>query len=679
MHKPVVLLLLLQCSFVLCAQDSTRILQEIQVQAYRYNRSIADAPVSVAVLGQVDFSRFDNSSLLQASNVVPGVRMEERSPGSYRFSIRGSLIRSPFGVRNVKVYWNGLPLTDGGGNTYINLLDPASIGTFEIIKGPGGSLYGANTGGVILMKSRIPRNKTFEAGVMTGSYGMNRANFRGELLGSKSNGSVGFAHQNSDGYRDHTRFRRDVANTDWSFAINKATVVSTTIFATDVYYETPGGLTKSEYEATPRDARPAAGPSKSAEEQKASVRNKGLFGGVNVSHDWSDSWSSQLGLFGAYNDFENFAIRNYERRYETNLGARLENYYRFGDDTRGGKVTFGAEAIYFISPISVYQNLSGTVGSRQIDDDLTSEQYVVFLQTEFFLTHGFSLTAGASSNFLNYSFERTFPDIDKREKSFSAVITPRVALMKKVGQHMAVFASASKGFSPPTLAEVRPSTNTFNDELKPESGVSYEVGLKGGDQRFAFEVSAYRFNLKETIVLQRLVDGAEYFTNAGETMQRGIEISGSWKPGKSVKLWSSYSYNHYRFEDYVKFDQPSGMDQDYSGNMMTGVPPTTFSAGADVSLKRIYLNATAAYTDHIPLNDANAEYASQYFLLGLRVGYRKNWANGMGADFFGGVNNLLDEKYSLGNDLNAVNGRYYNVAPDRNLYVGVSFTFSGKE
>jgi iron complex outermembrane recepter protein len=679
MYRPVALLLLLQFSFVVYAQDSTTVLREIQVQAYRYNRSIADVPVSVAVLGQSDFSKFDNSSLLQASNIVPGVRMEERSPGSYRFSIRGSLIRSPFGVRNVKVYWDGLPLTDGGGNTYLNVLDPTSIGSLEIIKGPGGSLYGANTGGVILMKSRTPRKRTVEAAAMTGSYGLNRANFRGEILGNKSNGSVGFAHQNSDGYRDHTRFRRDVANTDWSFAVGKATVVSSTIFATDVYYQTPGGLTKAEYEASPRDARPAAGPLKSAEEQKASVRNKGVFGGVNASHDWNDSWSSQLGVFGSYNDFENFAIRNYERRYETNLGARLENYYAFGDDTKGGKVTFGAEAIYFMSPINVYGNLSGTIGDQQIDDDVTSEQYLVFLQTEFFLPHGFSLTAAASSNFLNYSFDRTFPVVDDREKSFSAVITPRVAVMKKIGEHVAVFASASKGFSPPTLAEVRPSTNTFNDELKPESGVSYEVGIKGGDERFGYELSAYRFNLKETIVLQRLVDGAEYFTNAGETMQRGIEISGSWKPGKTVKLWSSYSYNHYRFVDYVKYDQPTGMDQDYSGNKMTGVPPTTFSIGADVNIKRIYFNATTAYTDHIPLNDANAEYASEYFLLGLRVGYRKNWTNGMGADFFCGGNNLLDEKYSLGNDLNAVNGRYYNVAPDRNFYVGASFTFSGKQ
>ena len=79
--------------------------------------------------------------------------MEERSPGSFRLAIRGSSLRSPFGVRNVKVYWNGIPFTDAGGNTYLNLFDFNSIANIEVIKGPGGSMYGAGTGGVVLLES----------------------------------------------------------------------------------------------------------------------------------------------------------------------------------------------------------------------------------------------------------------------------------------------------------------------------------------------------------------------------------------------------------------------------------------------------------------------------------------------------------------------------------------------
>ena len=97
--------------------------------------------------------------MLPAVNLVPGVRMEERSPGSFRLSVRGSLLRSPFGVRNIKVYWNDIPFTDAGGNTYFNLVDPNSIRQIEILKGPGSS-WGKYRGCGNLTKLLVTRNPT---------------------------------------------------------------------------------------------------------------------------------------------------------------------------------------------------------------------------------------------------------------------------------------------------------------------------------------------------------------------------------------------------------------------------------------------------------------------------------------------------------------------------------------
>jgi iron complex outermembrane receptor protein len=45
------------------------------------------------------------------------------------------------------------------------------------------------------------------------------------------------------------------------------------------------------------------------------------------------------------------------------------------------------------------------------------------------------------------------------------------------------------------------------------------------------------------------------------------------------------------------------------------------------------------------------------------------------AELFIGADNLLDEKYSLGNDLNAFGGRYYNASPPRNYYIGLKASF----
>src|SRR5687768_14291731 len=166
--------------------DSIQQLQPVTIQAYAADRTPEEVAASVGYVDAQSLQRFSNTSILPAVNIVPGVRMEERSPGSYRFSIRGSLLRSPFGVRNVKVYWNNLPFTDGGGNTYLNLIDFNAVGSMEVIKGPGGSLYGAGTGGVLLLKSPSPLENRVELSAIVGSYGLQRYSLTGETHSSKT-------------------------------------------------------------------------------------------------------------------------------------------------------------------------------------------------------------------------------------------------------------------------------------------------------------------------------------------------------------------------------------------------------------------------------------------------------------------------------------------------------------
>ena len=101
----------------------TRDLQEITVHAFESEKDPLTTTATVGMLSPRSLGRFSNYTWANAVNTIPGVRMEERSPGSYRFSVRGSLIRSPFGVRNVKFYWNGIPFTDASGNTPLNSVD----------------------------------------------------------------------------------------------------------------------------------------------------------------------------------------------------------------------------------------------------------------------------------------------------------------------------------------------------------------------------------------------------------------------------------------------------------------------------------------------------------------------------------------------------------------------------
>ena len=657
--------------------DSSQLLHEVVVHGYLYDRPLNEVPAAIAVVGRNDFERFSNTSLVPVMNTVPGVRMEERSPGSYRFSVRGSLLRSPFGVRNVKVYWNGLPLTDGGGNTYLNVFDYDAISSAEVIKGPGGSLYGAGTGGVLLLNKNISSRPSLAVSTVVGSYGLQRYRLQGEGGNEKVKASVQYVHHESDGYREQTQMRRDAVNADVIGVLNEQNTISASVFYTDLSYGTPGGLTKAQFDENPRQARPPkiTPPSQpGAVEAHAAVRNKTGYVGLQHTIDWSPQWISKTGVYGSLTDFKNPTIRNYEFRDERNAGLRHETQYVFEGNV-GGKVTFGGEYQYFFSPIRVSDNLDGGPGAIQLDDDLRSRQLLLFAQTELELPESFFVTFGLSYNKLSYDFlARTSQPPVSQKRRFAAEFSPRLAVLKKFGNALSVYGSVSRGFSPPSLAEVRPSTNAYNNSLNPETGVNIEGGLRGaivGD-RLMFDAAVFDFRLDETIVIQRADDGADYFVNAGKTSQRGIEARLNWSermPEKRLSaynVWISYAYSHFRFADYVQ----DGVN--YSGNRLTGIAPTVATFGADATLWKFYANATVGYVDAIPLNDANADYADEYVLVGGRVGFKTTIGALLPLELFFGIDNAFDATYSLGNDLNAIGGRYYNAAPGRNYYAGLT-------
>lgn len=672
------LALFLLLSSYICANaqtDTTKVLNEVIVTAYRSNRTLQLVPAAIGIVETKDLTRFSNTSFLPAMNTIPGVRMEERSPGSYRLSIRGSLLRSPFGIRNVKFYWNGLPMTDGGGNTYFNLLDVQSISRMEIIKGPGTSLYGAGTGGVVLLKSGQPSGLPyFNYSAVGGSFGLFKVQANGTILSNeKSTLMMGSSFQRSDGYRDHTEMKRFSTHLDWNYQINQSNSLFATLFTTHLFYETPGGLTKSQFEDDPTQARPATLTLPSAVQQKASVKNNTTYGGVKYEHEWSNHWSTNFGVFTSVTGFENPTIRNYEKRNEVNVGGRTETQGNLQVDEVKCRITAGGEFQYFVSPIDVFENNRGKAGNLQVSDKVWSQGGLVFAQADVELPNQIVATLGVSANFLRYKIMRTSVNPQVTQvRTFDTEFFPRLALLKKLGNSFSLFGSVSSGFSPPSIAEVRPSTNTFNKNINPESGINLEAGTRGQiGKQFNFDVVVFNFNLNNAIVIQRTSDGAEYFINSGDTKQFGVESAVSWNTSSinqnyHYKIWASYTLNRFYFNHYIQDGN------NYSNNFLTGVSPNVVIIGSDLTLKKgFYCNATFTYTDRIALNDANSEFANEYFLLDTRLGVKKS-VKKLEYDFFLGINNALNQQYSLGNDLNAAGGRYYNAAPVRNYFFGIT-------
>jgi iron complex outermembrane recepter protein len=639
--------------------DTVRVLDDVEIKAFSHDRPLKEIPAVIAKISAGDLQRFSNTNLLPALNTQPGVRMEERSPGSYRLSIRGSTLRSPFGVRNVKVYYNGMPLTDYGGNTYLNLLDFGSVDDLEVIKGPSSSLYGAGTGGVLLVQKKAPSQNRVTAEVLGGSFGLWRYRVGTDFKLNKGYVSANFAQMESDGYRKQSAMSRKILGLQSGYELGSKTSITLNFFHSDLSYQTPGGLTKIQFDADPTQARPAGGPNPGAVEQHAAIYNTTSFGGITLGQDWSKTISSTFNVFGNITDFENPAILNYEKRDERGWGFRNENAWKHTN----GKLMVGVEFQKGQSLIDVGGNAQGSYVDLGNSVKLPASILVMFAQYDRQLARSFFLTIGASLNKLQMDYSN---GTDELNRDLGSIFSPRVALLKKLNEKFSAYASFSRGYSPPTIAEVFPSTAVYDPDLKPEYGNNFEIGLKMSAKWFEGSLALYSFQLDQTII--RLDSaGQDYFTNSGRTSQNGIELNARVRPENSlISGWISYSYNHYRFKNSVR----DGVD--YSGKELTGVAPHVATAGIDFKLKAFSANLTMSYMHRLPLNDANTDYAAEYFIAGLRCSYQLNKR----LDFFAGADNLLDQQYSLGHDINARAGRYYNAASGRNFYGGIRLNLS---
>ena len=664
------------------AADSSIVLKNVIVSAYENNARLIDVPAAVSLVTKSELNRFNNTSVLSALNNNPGVRMEERSPGSYRLAIRGSSLRSPFGVRDVKVYYDGIPYTDPGGNTYLNQLGYYNFQSVEIIKGPGSSLYGAGIGGVLLIRNDAgPFHPGGTVGYEAGSYGLQNINANVRLGNDSFHHIINYHHQSSDGYRDHTAMRRDVLTWDVVSRVNSKSELQAHFLYADLYYQTPGGLTLKEYDSIPRSARPKAGAFPGSDQAKAAIYQKTFLAGFSYVHQYNDSWSNTTNVYAAYTDIRNPTIRNYELRSEPHFGGRTIFQYRRSYVASTFTFHAGAEFQQSFNAQRDYGNRNGVSDTLQTDDQVLNNQGFLFAEANLQWQKGWTLTGGVSINRFGLNFtQRSDVPPTHENRSFNNQLTPRLALLREVRRNISVYGSIARGYSSPTLAELLPSTNVFNTTLQAESDWDYELGVRGSflRDRLYVDVNAFYYSLKNAIVQLQNAGGADYFDNAGSTRQKGLESFISWDAVRNgtgfldrVSLHASDTWYGFHYDVYKE------LGVDYAGHQIPGVANQTFAAGADLhSASGFYLDLNYFYSSRIALNDANSAYAPGYGLLGGRLGYRGGTNRKLQWELYTAADNLLNVKYSLGDDINAAGGRYYNLAPGSNFAAGVMLQFN---
>lgn len=643
------------------------VLPEVTIAAYEQGKPQWNTALPVAVVDNMLLNNNLPQSALQAINAIPGVRMEERSPGSYRLNIRGSAMRSPFGVRNIKVYLNNIPYTEPGGTSYINQLGLLNFRNAEIVKGPGSSMYGAGTGGVVLLQDiPEPENKV-TAGYAFGSYGLHSF-FAGISLVS-ANSTQHFSYQQtvSKGYRGQSRLNRATFNWNATYRLNDNQDLQTTVLYGDLTYQTPGALTFAEYETDPAAARPAAGSFPSAITAKAAIYQETVLAGATLTSK-KNGFGNKTTIYTAFTALENAAIRNYSYSQQPHGGIRTVFTAAFDQRPLTLRMNLGGELQTGSTQLDVYDNQAGRPAAKQKLESIRSTQWFSFVQAAL-QYRGWELLAGGSFNYLYLDYNQSYPlQVYNQSLSYTNRFTPRLSLSKEINTGIFAYGNISKGFSPPATDELLPSGSAFNAFLQPEEGINYELGFRyNRNKQWLLSLNAYYFTLNHTIVQRRDAGGGDYYLNAGHTSQPGAEVSGQYTTGEphsaELVLKMAYACQPYTYGTFTR------ENEDYSGKALPGLPQHNLFSAIHITCKeRFSAFINYNYSSRIPLNDANLVYGKEVHLLSARIGYRMR-LDKQRIQVSAGIDNILGQVYSLGFDINAAGGRYYNAAAPRNYYI----------
>ncbi|MGB1205301.1 MAG: TonB-dependent receptor [Chitinophagales bacterium] len=655
-------------------------LNEIVVSAYNSNKKLLETAGAVAVLDKKEIQRLDNVSLLPALNSVAGVKMEMKSMGSYRLAMRNSLLRSPWSIRNIKMYWNGISLTDASGENPINNIDLQALGNIEVLKGPASSLYGANTGGVLLFNSQknTTNSNKFELNSTFGSFGLRQITALAQTQTQNANINISYTNRHWDGYRQHENHDLDALNLYAQFFVSpKRTLNLMTLYA-DTRFQISGSINADNVAEDPQQF---GGQS---QDYNASVDKQRAIIGLGQNYRFNRNWQNNTSINVFYERKESpFGTSQFYNGFKRNSGngfglrSVFVNEKSFLDDKITAKTTFGTEYLNSFLANKVYDNWLGVPGEIEADNELIFRQLSSFIQSELELPKSFFVTLGGSYNLVNFRIDEFNPNrLDSltfsQQKNLSPIFSPRLALVKKINDNIAAHASLSYGFASPLSEEMILPNGNINEDLTAETGVNYEIGMRGSilNKWLNFDVSYYYFPKDNEIVS----DGQRPATylNVGKTLNQGLEsaIYSAWQDDTKThwlqyaKVWASHTFQQFTFVEY-------GDSVQNVNNTISGTSPQMLALGFDAKTKvGFYLNTQFNYYDKMPLNNANSEFADAYSLLNLKIGQTFNFKAFYFNVYFG-INNLTDTAYTSFHAFNDYQrGKYFNPSPSRNFYGG---------
>ena len=673
--------------------DSVIPMDSLVVTVLRATDGLGRAPYAVSVqsgralqLGNTGFS------LDEALQGIPGVHIQNRYDYTVgeRISIRGFGARTPFGVRGITTFVDGLPATMADGQSVLDHLDIGSLGRVEVLRGPSAAMYGNGGGGVLSFQTKAPPEVPIreEATAIFGENGLMR--FQSTTSGTTGGASYLFnvAHLTYDGFRtvvDSTGFTEERSdssvfglakrlniNGQVGFEAGAGRLLFTGTFF-DLDGENPGELNRTKmYADSSQDAHGSNITSNTSKDVYQGQLGATWTGPVANLNAQFVGW----GLFRRMDNPIPPAIIDLSRNA---FGARA----MVSNDTAGDLVTWAAgfDLNFQRDDRMEYANNGGARGALEFDQFQTVGATGLFAQASVGLGERASLEGGLRYNRFNFEFEDRFTsDGDDSGERVMDQLSPTVGLVVRATPDLAVFGNFATSLSTPTTVQFNNPAGTggVNSGLKPQTGNTGEIGLRGqAGSIFSYEMSGFLSKLKNELIQFRDSNDRDVYQNAGESTYQGIETSVRAALPEGVFGQLSYTFLDAKFDEFV--DRGGN---DFAGNFVPGVPRHRIDGLVRYSRGFWYAEVRGDHVGKTYTNDANNANTAvrNYTLWDLRAGLSgQPLGNGRTVAPFVSLTNVFDAVYSSGYTVNAFGPpggkRYYEPGPRRAFSAGLTVTF----
>jgi len=644
------------------------------IEATRSPADLIETPLAISVVSREEItSARPAADLAEALQLVPGVFAQ--TSGNYaqdtRVAIRGFGSRSTFGIRGIKVLVDGVPTTLPDGQSEVDSIDLAFVERMEVIRGPISSLYGGGSGGILSIQTVRPTEETtFQARSVFGSDHLSRY----EGLARGRLGEIGYVlgltYTRNSGYRDHARANQSVLLSKLQHEFSDGTdleLAFSSVWAPEA--QDPGGLTAAQIDDDRTDVQPTNRTFDAGEQldqQKIAVTLRRPLRG-----------SGELRLMGYWLDRDFSNKLPFNRQVELDRGV-AGGTLLYTDSWQHLSWSAGLDADVQTDTRKNYENLAGSRGALTLDQDETVTAVGPFAQLELDLGGGWATLAGLRYDWTEFDVDDHFTaNGDQSDSIRFRELSPRLSLRYSRSPRLSVYADLSTGFQVPTTVELRPANGGgFDSDREPERSLGVEIGAKGIlADRLVYDIALFQIRLRDVLVPFEDLNGDTFFRNAGEVWRRGAELALSvlLRPGLSLR--GSYTYADYRYTDYNPFDPAIAGIADFDGNREPN--SSRHSAGAELRFTHrsgLFGALTLRYFSRLDVNDANTASSGGATLSDLRVGYEW-WRGELLARPFIGLRNWTGAEYKGSVRPNATGGRYYEPAPELQIYGGLEVGF----